>query len=153
MAGTPHEEMWSDRDQESYEYLNNDGLQPGLAYTILQIKEIKGLKGLKLRNPFGKYRADIEFFQSSDYKLDDDEFKSFCSQEQDGSVFWIKVIDLHHLFDNLIVCKVRNWEEVRVKGRFVRYSNIDQKEYEIIQSKWIYALDVPTKSQVIIGIH
>ena len=65
----------------------------------------------------------------------------------------MKSIDFTSIFDNLIVCKVRNWDEVRVKGRFVRYSKSDYKEYEVVQSKWIYAIDVPCKTQVIIGLH
>lgn len=56
-------------------------------------------------------------------------------------------------FDSLDICRVRNWEEIRIRGRFVRYSDAENPSVEVVQSKWLYAIDVPTKSHVLIGLH
>jgi calpain-15 len=63
-------------------------------------------------------------------------FKDFCKQ-----------------FDSLDVCRVRNWEEVRIRGRFIRYQDGNNPTVEVVHSKWIYALYVPKKSHVIITLY
>ena len=35
-------------------------------------------------------------------------------------------------FVSLDVCRARNWDEVRVRGRFVKFSDPDNKDQEIV---------------------
>lgn len=70
----------------------------------------------------------------------------------DGT-FWMSFKDFIEHFDCLDVCRVRNWDEVRVRGRFIRFADTDNKTSEVVQSKWIYAIDVPTKSHVLVTLH
>lgn len=56
-------------------------------------------------------------------------------------------------FDSIDVCRISNWDELRVRGRFIRYSDKnDDNKVEVI-SKWIYALEVPYKTHVVVGLH
>jgi len=57
------------------------------------------------------------------------------------------------IFSGLDVCRVSNWDELRVRGRFIRYNDVNEPENEVVVSKWIYALEVPTKTHVVIGLH
>jgi hypothetical protein len=61
--------------------------------------------------------------------------------------------DFSGLFDSLDVCRVSSWNELRLRGRFIRYNDINEPENEVVVSKWIYALEVPVKSHVVIGLH
>lgn len=56
-------------------------------------------------------------------------------------------------FDSLDVCRVRNWDEIRIRGRFIRFADTENQTVEVVQSKWIYAIDVPKKTHVIIALH
>lgn len=56
-------------------------------------------------------------------------------------------------FDSFDVCRIANWDELRVRGRFIRYSNKADPTIEEVVSKWIYALEVPYKTHVVLGLH
>ena len=48
------------------------------------------------------------------------------------------------------MCKVADWEEVRVKGEFTtKITELDN----LVRSRFYYELSVPTKQRVLIGIH
>ena len=62
--------------------------------------------------------------------------------------------DFVRKFDSLDVCKVSAWDELRLRGRFIRYTDaLDPHNHEIVASKWLYALEVPSKTHVVIGLH
>lgn len=56
-------------------------------------------------------------------------------------------------FDSLDVCRVRNWDEIRVRGRFIRFNDSENSSNEVVVSKWFYALDVPKRSHIFITLH
>lgn len=45
-------------------------------------------------------------------------------------------------FSGLTVCKVRNWDEARIKGKFVKVTDVDDPNIEVIMSKWYYSLEI-----------
>jgi calpain-15 len=61
--------------------------------------------------------------------------------------------DFISIFKGLNVCRVKNWEEVRIKGKFIRVQNVDDSDIEVVLSKWYYSLDVNEPTKVIIGVH
>lgn len=56
-------------------------------------------------------------------------------------------------FDSLDVCRVSSWDELRLRGRFIRYNDVNDPENEVVVSKWFYALEVPTKTHLVVGLH
>ena len=73
-------------------------------------------------------------------------------EENDGT-FWMSFQDFVSHFDSLDVCRVRNWDEIRVRGRFIRFQDESNPQNEVVVSKWFYALDVPKRSHVFITLH
>jgi calpain-15 len=71
---------------------------------------------------------------------------------EDGS-FWMSFDDVLINFYCLNVCKVRNWDEVRIKGKFVKIREIDDPEIELVVSKWYYSIDIEEKTKVIFSLH
>ena len=56
-------------------------------------------------------------------------------------------------FNSLNVCRVSNWHEVRVKGKFVRIAEPDNAAIEQVISKWYYCFEVVQKTTIYIGLH
>lgn len=71
---------------------------------------------------------------------------------EDGS-FWMCLEDFVQKFDSIDICRVSNWDELRLRGRFIRYNDINEPDNEVVVSKWYYALEVYEKSHVIVGLH
>lgn len=72
--------------------------------------------------------------------------------EEDGT-FWMSFEDFVQNFETIDVCRTSNWDELRLRGRFIRYNDVNDPDNEVVVSKWFYALEVPEKSHVIIGLH
>lgn len=65
----------------------------------------------------------------------------------DDGTFWICFKDFTQHFKTLNVCKVGDWEEVRVKGEFTSDNNSARTRY-------FYELSVTDEKQrVVIGVH
>ena len=45
-------------------------------------------------------------------------------------------------FKSLNVCRIKNWEEVRIKGKFIRVQDIEDSNIEMVISKWYYSIDL-----------
>jgi len=51
------------------------------------------------------------------------------------------------------VCRVKNWEEVRIKGKFIRVQDIDDPNIEVVLSKWYYSIDLHEPTHLFVGVH
>lgn len=51
------------------------------------------------------------------------------------------------------MCRVKNWEEVRVKGKFIRVQDIEDPSVEVVLSKWYYSIDLHETTKILIGLH
>ena len=112
------EEMWkiiSDADKEQYIICTNSkgdvpemtGLVRGHAYTIVSTYEFKGVKLVKLRNPWGSYEWNGDYSDKSDKW--DEELKKFVNyQNQDDGIFFMKVEDFLNYFPYTFICKYKN---------------------------------------------
>lgn len=57
-------------------------------------------------------------------------------------------------FDSLDVCRVANWDDMRLRGKFQRQVLPDQADHtEVCTSKWFYGLELQSKSHVVFGLH
>lgn len=44
--------------------------------------------------------------------------------------FWISFKDFVELFDNIDICRTRNWDEVRSRGRMIRVQDPENITFE-----------------------
>jgi hypothetical protein len=56
-------------------------------------------------------------------------------------------------FRCLNVCRVRNWQENRIRGKFLRITDTEDPSFEQVVSKWYYELNVETEMEMFIGLH
>ena len=45
-------------------------------------------------------------------------------------------------FSGVTICKVKNWDEVRIKGKFIKVQDVDDSNIEVVMSKWYYTLEI-----------
>lgn len=68
--------------------------------------------------------------------------------------FWMSYQEAVNYFKSLNVCRVRNWNEIRLKGKFLRIQDAEQSQIEAVQSKWYYSFDVlEGQTRVFISLH
>mmetsp|Transcript_33587 Transcript_33587/g.38165 ORF Transcript_33587/g.38165 Transcript_33587/m.38165 type:complete len:826 (+) Transcript_33587:44-2521(+) len=149
-VSTPGEDKWSEANEPERAH---GGLVPGHAYTVLLAKESQGHKLLNIRNPWGHFEWNGDWSDKSPLwtpKMIED--LNPVLNEDDGS-FWMSYEDFLAQFRSINVCKVKNWEEMRIKGKFMRVEEIENPSIEVVLSKWYYTLDVTERTHVVFGLH
>lgn len=126
---------------------------PGHAYSIIAAKEAKGHKLVLIRNPWGNFEWDGDWSDNSQLWTKEMIELIQPNLESSDGTFWMSFKDFTDHFESLDVCRVRNWEEARIRGRFIRFSDADNTTLDHVMSKWIYALDVPRKSHVVLTLN
>ena len=150
-VSTPGEDRWT--DQGWVEDEENNGLAPGHAYTIVSMKDARNNKIICLRNPWGNFEWKGDWSEKS--PLWTDEVKQIVQPNLSGDdgTWWMSFDDVIKNFYCLNVCKVRNWDEVRIKGKFIKIQEIDDPDIEITLSKWYYSIEIPEKTRVVVSLH
>ena len=150
-VSTPGEDRWSEQGWVDEE--ENNGLAPGHAYTIVQVKEAKGYKLVCLRNPWSNFEWKGDWGDQS--SLWTDEMKQAINPNLGGEdgTWWMSFEDLLKNFYCINICKVRNWDEVRIKGKFIKIQEIDDPDIEVTLSKWYYSMEVVEKTKIVISVH
>lgn len=97
--------------------------------------EAMGNKLLKFRSPLTSIKLDGDWSPGS--KLWDPKLKQiigdehFSSQNSDENTdnemtFWMSYQEAVNYFKSMNVCRVRNWNEIRLKGKFLRIQDAEQ---------------------------
>jgi len=149
-ASTPGEDRWTEEGEPLDEL---GGLVPGHAYSVIQVKEHRNTKLLNLRNPWGHFEWKGEWSDNSPLWTKEMREEINPNLDAEDGSFWMAYKDFLACFRCVNICKVRNWNEVRIKGKFIRVQDIDDPNIEIVLSKWYYSIDLQEKTKVIIGVH
>jgi calpain-15 len=122
---------------------------------VLAVEAI-GNKLIKLRSPLlpinwrGDWAHDSQYWSA---KLRQVIGKQHFGP-QDNSVLWMSLEEAVCYFISLNVCRVRNWHEIRLKGKFLRLQDQDNPSIENTQSKWFYQFEVTeAQNRLFIGFH
>ncbi|KAG1670643.1 Calpain-D [Nymphon striatum] len=102
--------------QVNDEQYNAVGLRPRHAYSVLDVKDIDGIRLLNLRNPWGHFSWNGDWSDGSPLWTPDLKEQLMANRAHEG-VFWISYNDFLRYFDCVDVCKVQpSWHEVRIPG-------------------------------------
>jgi len=113
-ASTPGEDRWTEVSRP-----DGSGLVPGHAYSIIQVKKHHNIQLLNIRNPWGSFEWDGDWSDKSPLWTQQmkDAFNAVLD-DSDGT-FWMSFEDFVKHFKSICVCRVRNWQEVRIRGKFL----------------------------------
>ena len=75
------------------------------------------------------------------------------SPETPEGTIWLPFSALADNFESVTICKVKNWDEIRIKGKFIRVQDLDDEAVEVVMSKWYYSLEVERPTKIHIAIH
>ena len=75
------------------------------------------------------------------------------TEEDDGTTFWMSYSDLLSNFQAINICCVKNWQELRIKGKFIRVQDMDNPNIEVVFSKWYYTVDITERTQLVVTLH
>lgn len=115
-----------------------------------------------------KNKHIVVFYDIEEKEFDEDEFvpqKNYAYplmgyEEEDGKIFY-KILSHNHekeelsedellkKFKYVCVCYAKNWEEVRIKGKFITADagrEPELNEYPVSLSRWYYSMDLPQAS-------
>ncbi|XP_046394157.1 calpain-D-like isoform X2 [Ischnura elegans] len=109
-------------DEDEYQ---RKGLRPRHAYSVLDVRDLLGIRLLRLRNPWGHYSWKGDW--SDDSPIWTPQLREMLMPHgaSDG-VFWISFEDVMKYFDCIDICKVRNgWNEVRLRGTLPPLASLD----------------------------
>lgn len=86
-------------------------------------------------------------------------------KKEDGQVYFrfnshnqtheeIEGSEMKKAFKYACICKVKNWEEVRVKGKFVSISvGSKEQSYSILMSRWYYSIEIHEACDLEVCLH
>lgn len=147
-GGTPGVDMWTEGGGPDQEF----GIVPGHAYSIIGAKQYKNTRLLNIRNPWGQFEWGGKWSDQDKASWTREMVQAFKPEfnTADGS-FWMDYSEFFNYFDSMTICKVENWRELRLKGKFL---NIGQKSEEsLCISQFYYSFHLEKQTHIEIGIH
>lgn len=112
--------------------------------------EVANYKLIKVRCPLkaiewnGEWADNSEKWNESAVKsairrLSEDDYAIF--EDRDFSM-WLSLAEAVSFFQTMSVCRVKDWHEVRLPGKFVRVYDSKDESYDAVLSKWFYHVEV-----------
>lgn len=148
-ASTPGEDRWTEAGGPN----KKGGLVPGHAYSVIRVVDALGHKLINIRNPWGQFEWDGDWGDSSPlWTQEVIDIVQPVLDDKDGT-FWMSFDDFIKMFTCLNVCRVRNWQENRIRGKFLRITDEQDSSSEYVTSKWYYELELQEAAEMFIGVH
>ena len=148
-AGTPG----VDKFTESGGPDEDSGIVPGHAYSVIGCKEHDGTRLMKVRNPWGQFEWGGAWSDDSE-EWTEEMIEAFEPNfdTKDGT-FWISFEDFLKNYTSITICKVENWNEVRLKGIFMRLMESEDADEDFVLSKFYYSFRLEEETIIEFGLH
>ena len=148
-AGTPGVDIFTEGGGPKEDH----GIVPGHAYSIIQAKEYKNIRLLNVRNPWGEFEWGGAW-SDNDSHWTDEMIQAFNpSFDSDDGAFWMSYEDFFMNFDSLTICKTQNWNELRLKGKFIRVQESQNPSNDWVISQFYYSFHLDKRTHIEIGLH
>jgi hypothetical protein len=139
--------------KESLTHLASDSAGSNHAFSILKVFEDQNVKLLCIKDPWKIVEWKGDWCPDSPLWTPELVDKLQPDSTVNQSSFWISWKDFCCSFEQVSVCYTQQWEELLLKGKFVRSVSVENSNIHNCCSRWYYQLEVPEKTRVIIGVH
>ena len=129
------------------------GLIKEHAYSIIKLEMVGDNRIMNLRNPWGVFEWTGDWSSASQMWTKEALEKIKPKFDKNDGNFWISFEDFKENFEIINICKVKCWNELRIKGKFIKSLDKNDEKISHFCSRWYYKINVQEKSKVIIGIH
>ena len=129
------------------------GIVAGHAYSVIACRSYKHIKLLQVRNPWGEFEWGGAWSDNSPEWTEEyiQVFKP-TFDSRDGT-FWICYEDFFKYFNSITVCKVANWNELRLRGKFIKVFEREDTDEDWVLSKFYYTFHLKEKATVDISLY
>ena len=124
------------------------------SYAVIRVYEDKenGIRLINLRNIWDIFHWTGDWSSKSDLWTEEALLK-VKPDLTDKTQLWMSYEHYLENFGKLFICYTRSWQELKVRGKFIK--TIDDENDKLIHwcSRWYYQLKIDKTTKVIIGIH
>ncbi|KAL4493565.1 hypothetical protein ABPG72_004058 [Tetrahymena utriculariae] len=113
----------------------------GFAYYINRIERYKDVWLFNIRDIWENLNWEKDWSNGSEL-WDDAAKKQLNPKLDDPKQTWMKFENVKEEFKFINVCKIQDWNEVRIKGKFVKVVDTNDSSIETFMSKWYYQFEV-----------
>jgi hypothetical protein len=148
-AGTPGVDMWTEGGGPDEDF----GIVPGHAYSVIAAKQHKNTRLLNIRNPWGQFEWGGKWGDNDRESWTQDFIEAINPDfdTADGS-FWMAYEEFFTYFESLTICKVENWRELRLKGKFIKVEEAESGNDQVI-SQFYYSFHLDRATHIELGVH
>ena len=107
---------------------------------------------MQVRDPLDTQIFKKGWIQSANLFNEDSVNDSSKFSEEDD-ILNIPFVDIFKLFDTAVISKVLNWEDMRIRGRFEKFNDSNDPDFQLLISKWYYTIEVDYKTDQYIYLH
>ena len=122
---------------------------PNFGYTILDVKSRSKDNLIVLRKVWYDNKREEKIKKYEERLLKDN---PLLEKELNEGILMMTFDDFLKEFPCLSVCYTKNWDEVRIRGKFVLVKE-QESGLESVLSKWYYSVTIDKPSNVIISLH
>lgn len=115
---------------------------------------------IKLRCPLGpllwegQWQDHDEKWKIPEIKRAKDSLPSETEEQKNNYYVWMSLLEAVSFFKRMSVCRVKNWQEIRLPGKFVRVYDSEDHDYSAVLSQWYYQIEVNSEPQrVYLTVH
>ena len=148
-ASTPGVDRFTEGDGPD----QKTGIVGGHAYSVISCKEYDGIRLLKIRNPWGSFEWGGAWSDNApEWTQEYIDFFKPDFDTKDGT-FWMCLEDFFKCFVSITVCKMADWKEVRLKGKFIRLKETENEDEDWVLSKFYYSFHLEDTAKIDICLH
>ena len=148
-ASTPGVDRYTERGDYS-----QSGIVPGHAYSVIEADKFQDVCLLKIRNPWGEGEWDGAWSDKSP-EWNRPGFITHFEPKFDlkDGTFFMEYHDFLKNFNGLNICKIANWYDLRLRGKFIRCWEKEDPDEDWVLSKFYYRFKLFDHTKITIGIH
>ncbi|EAR85246.2 calpain family cysteine protease (macronuclear) [Tetrahymena thermophila SB210] len=113
----------------------------GYAYYIIRLENYDGTWLFNIRDIWENLQWEGDWSNHSEL-WDDKARKQLNPDLNDPKQTWMKFENVKEQFKFVNICKIQDWNEVRIKGKFVKVVDTNDSSIETFMSKWYYQFEV-----------